>query len=219
MKIFNQMTKIIYSSLPFVILSLPVFILLSGFQLRVENTVIYLIALILVVPLMMVLMNLYYSKHMNPSNLFNQYFLILKANYFNYLKFALPFILIIGYFSIVMAISFKLKGINLFGCMLVPLILLAIGWFLFMMIARVSFDKQISNQNIILLGSKYWLGNIAIVLKSISWSLIGFLVVMLFGPIFEGFAIAIILFVISKRISRVNFLMTVKVMNDYKKVR
>lgn len=218
MKIFNQFTKILYSSIPFVILSLPIFMILSGYQLKIENSIVYLVAIALVLPLMMVLMNLYYLKQTNPSNLFNQYFSILKKQYLNYLKFVTPFILIIGYLLIVMSISFQINGINTFGCMLIPFVLMAFGWFLFMMITRISFDQQINDRNILVIGSKYWLANLRLVFKSIFWSLIGFLIVMLFGPIFKGFAIAILLFIITNRMSQVSLLIK-QSQNDYKKVK
>lgn len=102
--------------------------------------------------------------------------------------------------------------------MLIPFVLMAFGWFLFMMITRISFDQQINDRNILVIGSKYWLANLRLVFKSIFWSLIGFLIVMLFGPIFKGFAIAILLFIITNRMSQVSLLIK-QSQNDYKKVK
>lgn len=198
MKFINRFFRFLYCTVPFAIVVLPIFFLLCGYQLSINNSLVYLLATFFVVPNIIMVMSLIYNHQIDQQDFFSYYFNNYIKKFFTYLKFSFIFIMVLYYFLTSIVISINLYGLNFWSWVASPLLLLLSSWFLFLIICRANTELKVSNWQVMKKGTRSLLSNYQFFLSAVFWTIMALLIVPLFGSLLQVIGIPFYLSFLSK---------------------
>lgn len=198
MKFLDRVMRLLYLVLPFVIVCMPIFLILAGFTASIRNSLVYLVAALLIMPNVMCELELLSCSKVSIINTFSTYFVIFRSRILRYFKLSAAFVTIIWYLIVSLVISLNLYGANWWLFTTMPFLILFIAWFICVTVLIVSNQNENSSWGMICKVNKFIFSHWKMLPKAFISGLLGFLVLPIFGWIFQAFALAIGILLLSK---------------------